>query len=40
MHCKNKIVKIHVTDLFVSTVARNSVNSGRVGCYDYMVTYM
>ena len=40
-HCKNKIVEI--TNSFVSTVARNGVNCnliGRVGCYDYMVTYV
>ena len=41
MHCQNKSVKI--TNLLVSIAARNSVNYsliGRVGCYDYMVTYM
>ena len=41
LHCKNKIVKI--TNLLVSTVARNSVNRnliGCVGCHDYMVTYV
>ena len=40
-HCKNKFVKI--TDLFVSTVARNSANCnliGHVGCYDCMVMCM
>ena len=41
MHRQNKSVKI--TNLLVSTAARNSVNYsliGRVGCYDYMMTYM
>ena len=39
-HCKNKIVKI--TNLLVSTVARNSGNSnliGCVGCYGYACNY-
>ena len=39
-HCKNKIVKI--TNLLVSTVARNSGNCniiGRVGCYGYTCNY-
>ena len=38
IHCKNKIVKI--TNLLVSTVARNNLNCnliGRVGCYEYTV---
>ena len=38
LHCKNKIVKI--TNLLVSTVARNNLNCnliGRVGCYGYTV---
>ena len=37
-HCKNKIVKI--TNLLVSTLARNNLNCnliGRVGCYGYTV---
>ena len=37
-HCKNKIVKI--TNLLVSTVARNNLNCNlicRVGCYGYTV---
>ena len=39
-HCKNKIVKI--TNLLVSTVARNSVNCNLiccVGCYGYTRNY-
>ena len=39
VHSKNKIVKI--TNLLVSTVARNNLNCnliGRVGCYGYTVT--
>ena len=41
IHCKNEIVQI--TNLWVSTVTRNSGNynlMGRVGCYDFMMTYM
>ena len=40
IHCKNKIVKI--TNLLVSTVARNSGNCnliGHVGCYGYTCNY-
>ena len=40
LHCKNKIVKI--TNLLVSTVARNSGNCnliGHVGCYGHTCNY-
>ena len=40
LHCKIKIVKI--TNLLVSTVARNNGNCnliGRIGCYGYTCNY-
>ena len=41
LHCKNKII-VKVTNLLVSTVAKNSENCnfiGRVGCYGYTCNY-
>ena len=41
LNCKNKIV-IKITNLLVSTVARNSGHCnliGRIGCYGYTCNY-
>lgn len=38
LYCRSKIVKI--TDLLVSTFARNRGNCNLIGRYDCMVTYM